>query len=96
MKRWFDRWTDIIVYVKLFYMVLKLKSNLKFVSGLLKKSVQRYCTYFVVYDSPWLRYIGNKTDYFSAHHCWLLISKTMKTIQLVLVNAVSRKLTFCI
>jgi hypothetical protein len=59
-----------------------------------KKLVQSHCTYFLTYDSPWLRYHGNETDCCLADLCWFTEYQwTKKPVQLV--KSVSVELRFC-
>jgi hypothetical protein len=37
-----------------------------------RKSVQRHCTYFLIYGWPWLHYHRNRIDCCSVDQCWLL------------------------
>jgi hypothetical protein len=32
----------------------------------------KHCTYFLIHDCPWLRYLSNEIDCCLEDHCWLL------------------------
>jgi hypothetical protein len=48
-----------------------------------KNSVQRHCTYFLIYNWPWPCYLGSEIGCCLVDHCWFLTTKQQWNLWLV-------------
>jgi hypothetical protein len=81
-KAWSCTSTSLYIIIIIFMVLCLIEHWCNFTFYLYLKLIQKYCTYFLVHDWPWLCYLGNQIDCCSVAQCWSMIIKNTVQDQL--------------